>query len=103
MKYFQDIGVFGLPATCRNCGVITHFNGKSRYRIEENGINLVVYTHEYQCQDCGELRMSGDGDDKQGIEPLEGRCSCGGQFRRDKPLFCKGCKVNKSADNKSEK
>lgn len=102
MKYFKDIGVFGLPATCSNCGTLTHFNGQSRYRIKENGINLVVNTYEYQCQDCGELKMSGDDDDKYGIEPLTQRCSCGGQFRRDKPLFCISCKVNKTEENKSD-
>ena len=59
MKYFNEIGTFGLNATCSHCAVTTLFAGQSRFRIEENGINLVKYQYQFQCQDCGALQMGG--------------------------------------------
>ena len=100
MKYFSDVGPFGLKATCSNCGVMTHFTGQNRYRLEENGISVVKYVYQYQCQDCGTLKMA-DFDDPP-AEFMEKRCECGGQFRRDKPLFCYSCKANKTELNRSE-
>jgi len=102
MKYFTDINTFGLDATCNNCGILTHFTGQNRYRLEEKGINIVKYQYEHQCQDCGTLRMADFNDDTNITEFLKDRCSCGGQFRRDKPLFCNSCKVNKTIENRSE-
>jgi len=101
MKYFSDIRTFGLDATCSACGVTTHFTGQNRYRIEENGIDIVKYEREFQCQDCGILAM-GNIDEPPDLQHLEKRCVCGGQFRRDKPLFCNACKANKTELNRSD-
>jgi hypothetical protein len=100
MKYFNDINTFGLDATCRLCGVMTHFTGQNRYRLEENGINVVKYVYEYQCQDCGKLKMAEFDDANDDFQIA--RCNCGGQFRRDKPIFCPSCLKNKTDLNKSE-
>ena len=33
---------------------------------------------------------------------LESPCECGGQFRRDKNIFCPGCTYRKADENKRE-
>lgn len=99
---FNDIGTFGLDPLCKSCGVITHFTGQNRYRLEEGGYNIVKYQYEYQCQDCGALKMADDDDQADTTIFLFKRCDCGGQFRRDKPLFCSASKANKTSENKSE-
>ena len=100
--YFNDIGTFGLGPLCKNCGVITHFTGQNRYRLEENGIDIVKYQYEHQCQDCGALKMADPDDKLDTTILLKDRCSCGGQYRRDKPLFCHSCKSNKTPEDKSD-
>lgn len=100
MKYFDDVNTFGLDATCSGCGVLTHFTGRNRYRLDKNGINMVKYVYEFQCQDCGVLKMANFKEASNKF--LEDRCACGGQYRRDKPLFCSSCKINKTAENKSD-
>ena len=100
MKYFDDITTFGLEATCSSCGVLTFFTGRNRYRMLENGIHLVKYDYQFQCQDCGELKMPGVSHGYS--QTLAERCNCGGQYRRDKPLFCKSCKTNKTHLNTSD-
>ena len=100
MKYFDDVTTFGLNATCSSCGVLTFFAGQNRYRLEEKGINIVKYQYEFMCQDCGLLKMQDFEDASNKV--LKVRCGCGGQYRRDKPLFCSSCKINKTTDNKSD-
>lgn len=99
--HFTDIGTFGVNPVCKNCGASTHFTGQNRYRLEEGGFNVVKYQYEYQCQDCGALKMDGFDDELGTAVFMHERCECGGQFRRDKPLFCYSCKANKTVENKS--
>ena len=100
--YFEDIGTFGFTPVCKNCAVKTHFTGQNRFRIEEGGYDMVKYQYEHQCQDCGALKMADFDDESDTTVFLRERCSCGGQFRRDKPLFCHACKANKTSANKSD-
>jgi hypothetical protein len=97
--YFKDLGI-ATNATCRNCGVTTYINWQIRYRFK--GSAWAHFKMEHQCQDCGALKM----DDLVAINGhadfLENPCECGGQFRRDKPIFCPNCKYNKTPINKSE-
>ncbi len=91
----------GLRATCRNCLETTFYDGKIRVRVEKEGEILVQYQREFQCQDCGELKIE-PYDNELMVDWLMERCACGGEFRRDKPIFCKHCKANKTELNKSE-
>lgn len=91
----------GLRATCRNCLQTTFYTGKVRVKIEKDGQRLLKYQREFQCQDCGELKIE-DPDNELLVDWLIERCECGGEFRRDKPIFCKYCKANKTELNKSE-
>lgn len=100
--HFADIGTFGLDATCKHCDVLTHFTGQNRYRLEEGRFNIVKYVYQHQCQDCGVLQMADFDDETNTSIVLKERCACGGQFRRDKPLFCSSCKENKTDENKSD-
>ena len=65
----------------------------------------------YQCQNCGEIDFSDQEINlpgevkriKKGIcVALKERCKCGGQYRRDKNIFCPDCKFRKNKDNSSE-
>ncbi len=96
---FNDIKFPGITATCKNCGVGTFFTGYQRYRLDED--NKVVLVPEYQCQDCGKLKLSLP-DIPENKDILADRCECGGQFRRDKPIFCNSCLFNKTSMNQSE-
>lgn len=57
---------------------------------------------EHQCQDCGALKMDDKIATNGQADFLEKPCECGGQFRREKPIFCPNCKYNKTPINKSE-
>ncbi len=100
MKILNEI-MGGLNATCRNCLKTTYYHGMIRFRINKDGKSLVHYQREFQCQDCGELKLE-DFDNDLMVDWLMERCSCGGEYRRDKPIFCKYCKANKTELNKSE-
>ena len=87
-----------LRATCSSCEVETVFSGFLRIRYE----NYAVHQHEYQCQSCGVLCF----DDAEPYDSyfdhnliehelvrvaLDHACECGGQFRRDRNIFCPHC------------
>jgi hypothetical protein len=69
-----------------------------------NTSNGCVYLWSYQCQDCGKKRNS-DEIQTEGISvALNEPCECGGQFRRDRNIFCPNCHYRKSDENRrSEK
>jgi hypothetical protein len=99
MITFSEIQFPNLSANCKHCGITTIFTGHKRYRVDD--LASVLLIPEYQCQDCGNLTFSMP--DKDGNnEILTKRCECGGQFRRDKPLFCHGCQINKTSLNVSD-
>ena len=56
----------------------------------------------YQCQSCGKLESSEDGHPEGVRVALDNPCECGGQFRRDKNIFCPGCTYRKANENKRE-
>jgi hypothetical protein len=99
-----------LIATCSICNVETTFNGFMRYRLEESAVHIP----EYQCQCCGKLKFGDDNQtnclvDEFGNEVIKYRvaldqlCDCGGQFRRDKNIFCPACLHRRSEEeNKSD-
>ena len=100
MLTFDDIMSPGLSAHCNHCGVKTYFTGKKRYILSDCEIPQLI--PEYQCQDCGTLIFSLPDNQNNGSFLIK-RCGCGGQFRRDKPLFCSKCMFNKTAENVSTK
>lgn len=100
MITFSDIQFPNLKANCQHCGVTTIFTGYQRYRVDDDSSVLLI--PEYQCQDCGKLKFSSP--DNAGCDEfLSIRCACGGQFRRDKPLFCYSCQKNKTNLNISDR
>jgi len=101
MLLLNEIEYTGMNATCRHCDVATNFKGRVRWRLLENGEHIVHYQNEFQCQDCGELTMDAM-ENPTDVDWLMTRCTCGGEFRRDKPIFCKHCKANKTELNVSE-
>ena len=96
MPKFNELAYGGGELTCLICNEKTFFADFNRYRFSDHA----EYVWGYQCQDCGELAMSVEQDDER--QYLIERCECGGQFRRDKNVFCKSCKGNKTEDNKSD-
>jgi hypothetical protein len=96
MITFDDIRSPGFSAECQHCGEVTLFTGKQRYILADSEFPTII--PEYQCQDSGELCFSLP-DDKSNDAYLLKRCECGGQFRRDKPLFCAKCLKNKTSEN----
>lgn len=71
-----------------------------------------TFLQPYQCQDCGEIDFS-DQDINLPLEEkknkkgtcvaLKERCKCGGQYRRDKNIFCPNCTFRKNKTNRPEK
>ena len=96
MIKFETLPYLGKEITCRHCEKKTFFSNYSRIRLEKSAL----FQWYYQCQQCGLLKMSDL--DSPCTEFLERRCDCGGQFRRDKPLFCAHCLVNKTVHNTNE-
>jgi len=96
MPTFDELPYGGNELTCRNCNNKTFYSTFNKWQSN----NHAKYEWGYQCQDCGELTMSEE--NIEGRQYLIERCSCGGQFRRDKPLFCKNCKNNKTNENVSD-
>ncbi len=96
MPKFDELGYGGGELTCSLCNFKLFYANFNRYRYSD----YAEYEWGYQCQECGEVIMSKEQyDDRPYI--LE-RCNCGGQFRRDKNLFCKNCKGNKTDENVSD-
>jgi hypothetical protein len=98
MILFPEIQFPFLSASCNHCSTTTIFTGYRRYRVDED--NSVLIVPEYQCQDCGKLTFSMP-DTLADENILSTCCECGGQFRRDKPLFCSSCKINRTPQNTS--
>lgn len=100
LKYFLPaISLYRpLKVTCPICETETTFNSHIRMTTAEGTINLWCY----QCQSCGKLKSSED-THPDGIRiALEDKCKCGGQFRRDKNIFCPSCNYRKTAENRAE-
>jgi hypothetical protein len=76
---------------CKACGITTDFENKIRFRYGDD--NRVGYTVQCQCQACGSLKMSDYYTHPSDNLPTMPKCVCGGEFRRDKPLFCPSCKT----------
>lgn len=96
MPTFDELPYGGNELTCRNCSGKTFYSTFTRWQFKDHA----KYEWGYQCQDCGDLIMNEE--NIEGRQYLIGRCKCGGQFRRDKPLFCKNCKFNKTDENVSD-
>jgi hypothetical protein len=97
IKYFlEHIMLFcDLKPACRSCKVNTIFSGW--IRVDSSDLR------SYQCQSCGKLKGSDDGHPKGTRVALDDACECGGQFRRDKNVFCPNCRYRQSEENKFEK
>tara|TARA_B100000579_G_C22183704_1_gene555285 strand:+ start:20 stop:391 length:372 start_codon:yes stop_codon:yes gene_type:complete len=89
---------FPLIATCTKCDLETVFSGLMWLRTNERRF----VSFQYQCQECGKLTYSDKISSEGHIVSIDVKCECGGQFRRDKNIFCPGCKHRRSTDNKSE-
>ena len=96
MPKFDELGYGGSELTCRLCDDKVFYSNFNRYRYSDRA----EYEWGYQCQDCGTLIMSKDNIEER--QYLVDRCKCGGQFRRDKNLFCGNCKGNKTDENISD-
>lgn len=79
MTYFDDLNGKGQSMKCRLCGVSTWFINYINGR-EESGESFPYYG--FQCQTCGKIEVG----EARAIE-TDKKCSCGGVFRRDKPLL----------------
>tara|TARA_B110000444_G_scaffold256173_1_gene291986 strand:+ start:243 stop:614 length:372 start_codon:yes stop_codon:yes gene_type:complete len=89
---------FPLVAECTKCNLETTFSGHMLIRTNERRHKLL----EYQCQNCGILTFEDKHYTDCHIAGLEERCMCGGQFRRDRNIFCPGCKNRKGNKNCEE-
>lgn len=101
LKYFlPEISAYDfIDVPCPKCEVKTTFSGHSRLNTSVG----CVYIWKYQCQSCGKLKGSAESH-RMGVRVgLHERCECGGQYRRDKNIFCPSCSYRKSDENKSEK
>jgi len=67
-----------------------------------NTSNGCIYHWHYQCQSCGKLNYSDEKAERGTIVALKEPCECGGQYRRDKNIFCTSCHYRKSEENRSE-
>ena len=96
--FFRDFSA-PVTATCRNCNESTEYTNKMRLRSNSPDPSivgdLVKHGLEYQCQECGALKMFYLNKGPDFEEPLGEYCNCGGEFRRDKHLFCNKCFYNK--------
>ena len=89
---------FPIIAQCSMCEVETIFSGLMWFRTNERK----HISYQYQCQDCGRLSYSDEFLKERDIVALSKKCECGGQYRRDKNIFCPNCHHRKTCDNKSE-
>ena len=90
LSYFDDAGPNGKPLNCPKCGVSSFIIGSNAFRYKADPFfDRFEYQFNHQCQGCGQFKLA---DNKQDFSFfLQQRCECGGQFRRDKPLFCTNC------------
>ncbi len=98
-----------INAKCSQCNSTTTFSGFMRVRMESEINNYP----EYQCQSCGKLKfsnenltLSNENDTKDELlikVALNEFCECGGQYRRDKNIFCPNClSRHNPAENKCD-
>ena len=100
LKYFlSEISPYRpIKASCPCCKTETTYSSHIHLSTSEGSI----YINYYQCQSCGKLETS-DEKNAEGIRvALETACECGGQFRRDKNIFCPVCQYRQSDENKAE-
>ena len=100
LKYFlPEISPYRpLKMSCQVCQTESVFSGHMRLNTSDG----CLYYWSYQCQDCGKLSNSDEATDQKITVGLSQPCDCGGQFRRDKNIFCTSCGYRKSEENKSE-
>lgn len=100
LKYFlPEISPYRpIKAKCPCCDTETIYS--SHMRINTTERNHYLFT--YQCQSCGKLERSEEAHPNGIRVGLEKRCVCGGQFRRDKNIFCPDCKYRRTTENKAE-
>ena len=102
LKYFlPEISPYDpIKVTCPSCDAKTSYSSHMRFRTSERNI----YLRSYQCQSCGKLESSEDSHPDGIRVGLDNQCDCGGQFRRDKNIFCPcpSCNYRKSDENKAE-
>ena len=100
LKYFLPaISPYSpITATCPSCAVNATYSSHMRLNTSKGS----VYLWSYQCQSCGTLTTSDATHPKGACVGLEDKCECGGQYRRDKNIFCPSCNYRKKKDNKSE-
>ena len=89
---------FPLIAECTKCDLETTFSGHMFIRTDERRHKLL----QHQCQSCGSLTFLDKHYADHHIVGLKERCDCGGQFRRDKNIFCPGCNNRKDKQNCEE-
>lgn len=82
---------------CSNCGQVAELRGRFRVRFTDDPNdepNSVGNIFQFQCQNCGRFKTFGlNALNYYGF--ADERCECGGEFRRDKPIFCNNCFYNK--------
>lgn len=100
LKYFlPEISPYNpINVKCPSCDTETSYSSHMRIRTSDRNI----YLWSYQCQSCGKLENSEETHSNGIRVGLENKCACGGQFRRDKNIFCPSCKYRKSDKNKAE-
>ena len=86
-----------IEVTCPSCQTETHYFSHARMRTDER----VHYLWTYQCQSCGTLTNSEEANPDGIPVALRLKCDCGGQFRRDKNIFCPTCAYRKTDENKA--
>ena len=89
-----------------NVGSFSLYIGKT-----DSHMRYRTFLKPYQCQGCGEIDFSDQDINLPGEEKkikqgtcvaLKERCKCGGQYRRDKNIFCPNCKFRKNKNNRSQ-
>jgi hypothetical protein len=86
-NYFWRLGGEG-TIYCKDCGykedIISFIHG-----FDENGMSDGC--SGYQCQSCGKFNALDDEFEGNGKIVTKHTCSCGGELREDKALFCPQC------------
>ena len=97
---------------CPKCKVEINVGSFSLYIGKpDSQMRYRTFLKPYQCQGCGEIDFSDQDINLPGEEKkikqgtcvaLKERCKCGGQYRRDKNIFCPNCKFRKNKTNRTE-
>ena len=98
--YLNEMSTYRpLRRDCEICKNTSSFCGHLRL----NKSNGFVYLWHYQCQNCCKLTLSDEKAERGTNVALKDLCECGGQYRRDKNIFCTPCHYRKSYENKCKK